>query len=207
MKSKNVFLFSQKIYIPFKYFFDFLFAFVFIIILLPFFFLISIAVLADTKAFPIFRQKRIGKDNREFLILKFRSMNKSTPKDVPTHMLENPKDYISKFGRFIRKSSIDELPQLFNILIGQMSFIGPRPALWNQLELINERKNNHVDLLRPGLSGWAQCNGRDDIDLKQKIALDTEYLHKFSIWFDIKIFFLSIERAIVGKDVIEGKQS
>ena len=196
----------QKIYLPFKRFLDLFFSFAGIFILSPLMLIVSICVLIDTGGFPIFRQKRIGKNNKEFLILKFRSMSKKTPKDIPTHLLENPDQYISKFGRFLRKSSIDEIPQLFNIFIGQMSFIGPRPALWNQKDLINERTTNNVHLLKPGLSGWAQCNGRDDIELSRKIELDTEYLKKFNIWFDIKIFFLSIGKAIVGKDVVEGKQ-
>lgn len=198
---------KQKIYLPFKRVFDILFSFVVILMLSPIFFVISIIVLFDTKGFPVFRQKRIGRNNKEFLILKFRSMNVNTPKDVPTHLLENPDQYISRFGRWIRKSSIDELPQLFNIFIGQMSFIGPRPALWNQADLITGRTNNDVQLLRPGLSGLAQCYGRDDISIEKKIELDTEYLHKFSLLLDIKLIFVSIKNALTGKDVIEGKQS
>lgn len=208
MKNKRTFLSTrQKIYLPFKRFFDIVCSLLAILMLSPLMIVISVCVLIDTGGFPIFRQKRIGKNNKEFLILKFRSMNKKTPSDVPTHLLENPNQYISRFGRFIRKSSIDELPQLFNILIGQMSFIGPRPALWNQKDLIEGRTKNSVHLIRPGLSGWAQCNGRDDVDVSRKVELDTEYLHKFNIWFDTKIFFLSVVRAIAGKDVIEGKQS
>ena len=126
----------QKIYLPFKRCLDFLFSLITILVLSPMLLIIGIIVWIDTKAFPVFRQKRIGKNNKEFLLLKFRSMNKNTPRDVPTHLLENPDQYITKFGKFIRKSSIDELPQLFNVLIGQMSFIGPRPALWNQKDLI-----------------------------------------------------------------------
>lgn len=196
----------QKAYLPFKRFLDIFLSLLAIILLSPLMLIVSICVLIDTGGFPIFRQKRIGKKNKEFLILKFRSMNKKTPKDVPTHLLDNPNKYISKFGRFLRKSSLDEFPQLFNIFIGQMSFIGPRPALWNQKDLIELRTNSNVHIIKPGLSGWAQCNGRDDIELNRKVELDTEYLKKFNIWFDIKIFFLSIGKAIVGKDVVEGKQ-
>ena len=198
---------KQKIYLLFKRLFDIVFSLIAILVLSPIFFVIAILVLIDTKGFPIFRQKRIGKNNKEFLILKFRSMNVNTPKDVPTHLLENPDQYISRFGRWIRKSSIDELPQLFNIFIGQMSFIGPRPALWNQIDLITGRTNNNVQLLRPGLSGLAQCYGRDDISIEKKIELDTEYLHKFSLLLDIKLIFVSLKNALTGKDVIEGKQS
>lgn len=197
----------QKVYLPFKRFLDLFFSFVGIIALSPLMVIVGVCVLVDTGGFPIFRQKRVGKNNQEFLILKFRSMNKKTPKDVPTHMLKNPNKYISGFGRFLRKSSLDEVPQIFNIFLGQMSFIGPRPALWNQKDLIDGRIANNVHLIRPGLSGWAQCNGRDDIELSRKIELDTEYLKNFNIWFDIKIFFLSIVNAFAGKDVVEGKQS
>ena len=202
----SVFTKRQKVYLPFKRLLDLFFSLVAIIVLSWFMLIVAVCVLVDTGGFPIFRQKRIGRNNKEFLILKFRSMNKKTPRDVPTSQLENPDQYISKFGRFIRKSSIDEIPQLFNIFVGQMSLIGPRPALWNQKDLIDGRTSKNVHLIRPGLSGWAQCNGRDDIELDRKIELDAEYLERFNIWFDIKIFFLSIGKAIVGKDVIEGKQ-
>ena len=198
---------KQKIYLPFKRLFDILFSLLSIISLSPLFLVISICVFIDTGGFPIFRQKRIGRNNREFLILKFRSMNIKTPKDVPTHLLENPDQYLSKFGRWIRKYSIDELPQLFNIFIGQMSLIGPRPALWNQLDLIEGRTLNNVHLLRPGLSGLAQCNGRDELSIDKKVEMDTEYLHKFGALFDIKIIFISIANALTHKNVIEGKQS
>lgn len=207
MASNGVLFTGQKIYLPFKNVLDFFFSLLAIIVLIPFMLIIGLCVLIDTGGFPIFRQRRIGKNNKEFLILKFRSMNKKTPKDVPTHLLENPEQYISWFGKFLRKSSIDEIPQILNIFIGQMSFIGPRPALWNQKDLIDGRTKNSVHLLRPGLSGWAQCNGRDDIAIDRKIELDTEYLHKFNIWFDIKIFFLSIGKTLSGKDILEGKQS
>ncbi len=207
MKSNSVLTTRQKIYLPFKRLFDVLFSFISILILSPFLLVIGIIVWIDTKGFPIFRQKRIGKNNKEFLILKFRSMNKNTPRDVPTHLLENPDQYITGFGKFIRKSSIDELPQLFNVFIGNMSFIGPRPALWNQLDLIEGRTNNNVQIIRPGLTGWAQCNGRDTISIEEKVKLDTYYLHKFNIWFEIKIIFKSIVNVTSQKDVIEGKQS
>ena len=197
----------QKIYIPFKRLLDIIFSLLAILILSPLFFVISIIVLIDTGGFPIFRQRRIGKNNKTFLILKFRSMNVKTPRDVPTHLLENPEQYITRFGRFIRRSSIDELPQLFNIFVGHMSFIGPRPALWNQEDLIEGRTNNHVHLIRPGLSGYAQCHGRDELSIEDKVKLDRVYLDRFSFFFDIKIFFESIVFALIGKNVIEGKQS
>ena len=207
MKKNNALTTGQKIYLPFKRLFDILFSFISILILSPFLLIIGIIVWIDTKAFPVFRQRRMGKNNKEFLILKFRSMNKNTPSDVPTHLLENPNKYITKFGKFIRKTSIDELPQLFNVFVGHMSFIGPRPALWSQLDLIEGRNNNDVEIIRPGLTGWAQLNGRDTISTEEKVRLDAYYLHQFNLWLDIKIIFKTIGSVISQKDVIEGKQS
>ena len=197
----------QKIYLPFKRLFDILLSLISILLLSWFLLIIGIIVWIDTKAFPIFRQRRIGRNNKEFLILKFRSMHKNTPKDVPTHLLENPDKYITRFGKFIRKTSIDELPQLFNIFVGHMSFIGPRPALWSQVDLIEGRNKNDIQLIRPGLSGYAQTHGRDEVSIEEKIELDTYYLKHFSLWFDIKLVFLSIFKALSKKNVLEGKQS
>ena len=197
----------QKMYLPFKRLFDMLFSSIAILILSPLFIVLSIVVLIDTHGFPIFRQKRIGKNNKEFLILKFRTMNVNTPKDVPTHLLENPDQYITKCGRWMRKSSLDELPQLFNIFIGQMSFVGPRPALWNQKDLIEGRTKNSVHKIKPGLTGWAQTHGRDNLAIEKKIELDDEYFKRFDIWMDIKIIFSTIVKSISRKDVVEGKQS
>ena len=198
---------GQKIYLPFKRLFDILFSLIAILVLSPLFIILSMAVLIDTHGFPIFRQKRIGKNNKEFLILKFRTMNMNTPKDVPTHLLENPDRYITKCGRWMRKSSLDELPQLFNIFIGQMSLVGPRPALWNQKDLIDGRTKCGVHKIKPGLTGWAQTHGRDTVTIEKKIELDAEYLKNFSIWMDIKILLLTIVKSFSKKDVIEGKQS
>lgn len=197
----------QKIYLPFKRLLDIILSFISILLLSPMLLIIGIIVWIDTKGFPIFRQRRIGKNNKEFLILKFRSMNKKTPSDVPTHLLENPDQYITKFGKFIRRSSLDELPQLFNILIGQMSFIGPRPVVWAETDVINARSEHNIQIIKPGLSGWAQINGRDRVTLNERIELDEYYLKHFNIWLDMKIFFKTIKRAITQKDVVEGKQS
>ena len=197
----------QKIYLPFKRFFDILFSFLFILILSPLYIVLFFKVLIDTKGFPIFRQRRIGKNNKEFMILKFRSMNVNTPRDIPTHLLENPDKYITKCGKWLRKSSLDELPQLFNIFVGHMSFIGPRPALWSQEDLIKGRTDNNVDMIRPGLTGYAQTNGRDTISIEEKVKLDTYYLDNFNMWLDIKILFKTIGSTITHKDVLEGKQS
>lgn len=197
---------KQRFYIPCKRLIDILLSLILILFLSPFMFVIAIIVTIDTKAFPIFRQRRIGKNKKEFMIFKFRSMNKSTPKNVPTRLLINSNEYISKFGRFIRRFSIDELPQLFNIFIGQMSFIGPRPALWNEEKLINGRDEVGVYKIKPGLSGLAQINGRDILSDDEKIIFDLDYLNKMSFSLDLSIFFKSIGKAIVGDDIVEGKQ-
>ena len=209
MKNKNKSIFStrQKIYLPFKRFFDILASFLLILLSSIFLLVIGVIVWIDTKGFPVFRQRRIGKNNKEFLILKFRTMNVKTPRDVPTHLLENPDQFITKTGKFLRKSSLDELPQLFNIFVGQMSFIGPRPALWSQEDLISGRTKENINLIRPGLTGWAQVNGRDTISIEEKVSLDKHYLTHFNIWLDIKILFLTIARVVSKKDVLEGKQS
>ena len=205
MKSK-ILKRGQKIYLPFKRLFDIFFSFLLILLLSPLFIVLFIIVFIDTKGFPIFRQRRIGRNDKEFLILKFRTMNVNTP-DVPTHLLENPEQYITKFGKYLRKSSLDELPQLFNIFIGHMSFVGPRPALWSQLDLISLRDKVDVQIIRPGLTGWAQTHGRDVISIEEKVSLDEYYLKHFNLFLDIKIFFLSISHVISEKDVLEGKQS
>lgn len=205
--NKKIFTTRQKIYLPFKRLLDIFFSLFLILLLSPIFFILFFIVLIDTKGFPIFRQKRIGKNSKEFLILKFRSMNVNTPKDVPTHLLENPDQYITRFGKYLRKSSLDELPQLFNIFVGHMSFIGPRPALWSQADLISERNDNDVSIIRPGLTGYAQINGRDTISISKKVELDTYYLHHFNIWLDMKILLLTLFKTIKEEDVLEGKQS
>ena len=138
-----------------------------------------------------FRQKRIGKDKKYFMLLKFRSMKMSTPHDVPTHQLENPEQYLLKCGKTLRKLSLDELPQLFNILKGDMSIIGPRPALWNQDDLIAERDKYGANGVKPGLTGWAQINGRDELEIPIKAKLDGEYVEKQSFLFDCKCFLKS----------------
>ena len=134
-------------------------------------------------------------------------MNVNTPRDVPTHLLENPEKYITRVGKFLRKSSLDELPQLFNIFVGHMSFVGPRPPLWSQEDLIEERNKRNVQTIRPGLTGYAQINGRDKVSIEEKADLDKYYLEHFSFWLDIKIIFLTFFMALSHKDVLEGKQS
>lgn len=152
----------------------------------------------------LFRQKRIGKDKKYFMLLKFRSMKMSTPHDVPTHQLENPEQYLLKCGKTLRKLSLDELPQLFNILKGDMSIIGPRPALWNQDDLIAERDKYGANGVKPGLTGWAQINGRDELEIPDKAKLDGEYVKKLSFPFDLKCFIGTIFSVAKSDGVVEG---
>ncbi len=152
----------------------------------------------------IFKQKRVGLHKSYFLLYKFRSMKMCTPHDMPTHLLKDPEQYITKIGQFIRKTSIDELPQLFNIFMGKMSVIGPRPALWNQEDLIAEREKYGANDVKPGLTGWAQINGRDELDIDVKAALDGIYVERISFWFDVKCFFGTVAAVLKSDGVIEG---
>ena len=155
-----------------KRFLSFIISLIAILFLIPVFFIIMILIKLDSKGPVFFIQKRIGKNKTYFNIIKFRTMYVDTPEDIPTHLLQNPDVFITKVGKFLRKTSLDELPQLFNILKGDMSFIGPRPALWNQYDLIEERDLYHANNIRPGLSGWAQINGRDELEIDVKAKLD-----------------------------------
>ena len=149
----------------------------------------------------LFRQRRIGRNKKEFEILKFRTMRIDTPRDMPTHLLAEPERYVTPLGRLLRRTSLDELPQLFNILKGEMALIGPRPALWNQFDLIAGRELYGINQLRPGLTGWAQVNGRDEIPLVKKIRLDAEYAKRISWRFDLKIFFMTAGKVITGEGI------
>ena len=179
---------------------DFIISFLAIIILLIPLIIISIIILITDPGPVFFKQKRFGKNKKLFNILKFRTMKVDTP-DIPTDKLKNPEQYITGIGRVLRKTSLDELPQIFNIFIGQMSFIGPRPALWNQNNLIKLRDKVGANDVRPGLSGWAQINGRDDISEKKKAELDGEYVKHISFLFDCKCFFRTIIKALKGEGV------
>ena len=181
---------------------DFVLSFIAIIILFIPMLLISLIILITDPGPVFFWQKRFGRRKTYFKILKFRTMKTNTP-DVPTDKLKNPGQYVTKIGRFLRKTSLDELPQLFNILMGQMSFIGPRPALWNQEALIALRDKVNANDVRPGLSGWAQINGRDDIPEKKKAEFDGEYVKKMSFWFDCKCFFGTFIKAFRSEGVKE----
>lgn len=165
--------------------------------------IIAIAIKIDDPGPAFFKQKRIGKGKTYFWLYKFRSMKVNTP-DIPTHLLQNPEQYISKIGAFLRKTSLDELPQLWNILKGDMSIIGPRPALWNQDDLIAERDKYGANALKPGLTGWAQINGRDELEIPVKAKLDGEYVEKLSFGFDCKCFFGTITSVLKSDGVVEG---
>ena len=174
------------------------------IVLLPIFLILIIAIKLDSKGPVLFKQKRVGIHKSHFNILKFRTMKVDTPKDAPTHMLEDPEQWITKVGKFLRKTSIDELPQIWNIFVGQMSIIGPRPALWNQYDLIKERDNYGANDIRPGLTGWAQINGRDELPIDIKASLDGEYVEMMSLMMDAKCFFGSIVSVLKHDGVVEG---
>ena len=175
-----------------------------IIVLSPILLLLALWIKLDSKGPVFFRQKRVGKGKTYFFILKFRTMYADTPSDVPTHLLKDPQALITRSGRFLRKTSLDELPQMFNILAGQMSIIGSRPALWNQYDLIEERERLGANDVLPGLTGWAQVNGRDELPIPVKARYDGEYAQHVTFGFDVKIFFKTIGNVITGKDVVEG---
>lgn len=166
--------------------------------------IIIIAIKIDDPGPVFFTQKRVGIHKEYFQMIKFRSMKMSTPHDTPTHLLENPEQYITRVGRFIRKTSLDEIPQLWNILKGDMSIIGPRPALWNQYDLLEEREKYGANDVRPGLSGWAQICGRDELEIEDKARLDGEYVRKMSFLFDCRCFFGTAISALRGDGVVEG---
>ncbi|MEH7466457.1 sugar transferase [Priestia megaterium] len=191
-------------YLKIKHIFDFLFSLIGLILLSPFFIAIILAIKFESRGPVLFKQKRIGRGKTHFFIYKFRTMKVDTPKDMPTHLLENPEQYITKTGRFLRKTSLDELPQILNILSGSMSIIGPRPALWNQYDLIEERDKYMANSVKPGLTGWAQINGRDELPIKKKALLDGEYIQKMSPLMDIKCFFLTIVSVLRSEGVVEG---
>lgn len=188
----------------FKRILDFIMSLAGLIILSPVFLILCIWIKLDSKGPILFKQKRVGKNKEYFNILKFRTMSIDTPKDTPTHMLENPEQYITRAGKFMRKTSLDELPQIINILVGQMSVIGPRPALWNQYDLIEERDNYHANDIRPGLTGWAQINGRDELEIDVKAKLDGEYVERLSFLFDVRCFFGTITSVVRHDGVVEG---
>lgn len=175
-----------------------------LVVLSPIFLVLLIAIKIDDPGTVFFSQKRVGVHKEHFQLYKFRTMKMSTPHDTPTHLLENPEQYITRVGRFLRKSSLDELPQIWNILRGDMSIIGPRPALWNQFDLIEERDKYGANDVRPGLTGWAQINGRDELEIPVKAKLDGEYVERMSFGFDCKCFFGTITSVLRSDGVVEG---
>ena len=179
-----------------------------IVVLTPVWLILAIAIKMDDPGPVFFRQKRIAQDkNGEkqfFQIYKYRSMKMCTPKDCPTHLLEKPEQYITKVGGFLRKTSLDELPQIFNIFAGKMSVIGPRPALWNQDDLYEQRAQYGANAVKPGLTGWAQINGRDELPIEVKAKLDGEYVEKMSFAFDVKCFVGTVVSVLKRDGVVEG---
>lgn len=166
--------------------------------------ILALIIKMDDPGPVLFKQKRVGKGKTYFPLLKFRSMKMSTPHDMPTHMLENPEQYITRVGKILRKTSLDELPQIFNIFVGQMSIIGPRPALWNQEDLLAERDKYGANDITPGLTGWAQINGRDELEIEVKAKFDGEYVEKMSFLFDCKCFLGTVLSVLRSDGVVEG---
>ena len=183
---------------------DFILSGVGTIVLAPFMIIIALLIKLESKGPVLFRQKRVGLHKKTFSIMKFRTMRIDTPKDTPTHMLQNPDQYITKVGRILRKTSLDELPQILNILKGEMAVIGPRPALWNQDDLEAERDKYGANDVLPGLTGWAQINGRDELEIPVKAKLDGEYVEKMSFLFDLKCFFGTMASIFKHEGVVEG---
>lgn len=184
---------------------DRILAFIGILVLSPIFIFIAIWIKKDSPGPIFFRQKRIGIHKCYFNILKFRTMRMDTPKECPTHLLENPDYWITKSGRFLRRTSLDELPQIINILKGEMSIIGPRPALWNQYDLIAERDKYGANDILPGLTGWAQINGRDELEIEEKAGFDGEYVRRLNFMFDLEIFLKTVFSVLRSDGVKEGK--
>lgn len=180
---------------------DLILVFVACVVLLVPVFLVALLVRVTSKGTVLYWSDRVGRNNKIFKMPKFRSMQTDTP-IVATHLLKNPDNYLTPIGSFLRKSSLDELPQLWSIICGDMSFVGPRPALYNQYDLIEMRTLHGVHELLPGLTGWAQINGRDELPVAEKVGFDVQYLKRYSIWFDLKIIFLTGLKVINGDDVV-----
>lgn len=188
----------------FKRFFDLLFSLLGALLLSWLFVILIVMIKIDSRGPVFFKQKRVGIHKKHFNILKFRTMRIDTPKDTPTHLLKDPEQYITKVGKFLRKTSLDELPQIFNIIKGDMAIVGPRPALWNQYDLIEERDKYGANDVLPGLTGWAQVNGRDELEIPVKAALDGEYVKKMGLFMDIKCIFRTFLSVARQDGVVEG---
>ena len=183
---------------------DILLSLVGMLVLFPFILVLVVAIKLDSQGPVLFKQTRIGIHKKTFQILKFRTMRIDTPKDTPTHLLENPEQWITKVGKFLRKTSLDELPQIWNIFVGDMSIIGPRPALWNQYDLIEERDRYGANDVLPGLTGWAQIHGRDELPIAKKAELDGYYVQHLSFGLDVRCFFGTIKSVAKSEGVVEG---
>ena len=195
---------KQRSYMKWKRTLDLILSFGACLVLSPALLLLCIAIKMDSRGPVLFKQKRVGIHKTYFPIYKFRTMRIDTPKDMPTHLLANPDQYITKVGHFLRKSSLDELPQLFNILKGDMSFVGPRPALWNQDDLVAERDKYGANDVLPGLTGWAQINGRDELEIPVKAKLDGDYVQRMSFAFDLRCFLGTFVSVLKADGVYEG---
>ena len=188
-----------------KRFLDILLSLLALLILWPIMLLTALWIKLDSKGPVLFRQQRVGKDQHIFEMYKFRTMRIDAPHDVPTHLLKNPEKCITKCGRFLRKTSVDELPQIWNILIGDMSIVGPRPALWNQYDLIEARNECSVNCIRPGLTGWAQINGRDELSVSEKVRFDAEYACAMGFLFDCRCVLGTVGKVLRSDGVVEGE--
>ena len=194
----------ESMYSVLKNIIDRVLAFMGLVLLSPLFLALILAIKMDSRGPVLFKQKRVGIHKSHFNILKFRTMRIDTPKDTPTHLLENPEQYITKVGRFLRKTSLDELPQIINILKGDMAIVGPRPALWNQYDLIAERDKYGANDILPGLTGWAQINGRDELPIDVKARLDGEYVSRRSFMMDLRCIFGTVVSVAKQDGVVEG---
>lgn len=208
MESKQYYKLTkgQKFYYRVKSIGDRIVGMVGLVVASPVFLGIGILIKKEEglKAPVFFKQKRVGKDQQYFELIKFRTMKLSTPKDMPTHLLTDPTSHLTSCGRYLRKYSLDELPQFINIIKGEMAVCGPRPALWNQDDLNAEREAYGVHQIKPGLTGWAQINGRDELEIPEKAKLDAYYLRHFGVWMDLKCFFGTIFSVLRSDGVVEG---
>ena len=193
-----------RTYTPIKRMIDVLLSGIGILVLSPILLILCIAIKLDSPGPILFTQKRVAIHKSHFQIYKFRTMRTDTPKDMPTHMLSNPEQYITRTGKFLRRTSLDELPQIFNIFKGDMSIVGPRPALWNQYDLIAERDKYGANDVLPGLTGWAQINGRDELEIPVKARLDGEYVKKYGLGMDLRCFFGTFVSVLRQDGVVEG---
>ncbi len=193
------------IYRKFKRIMDVLVTSISLIVLAPLFIVLAIVIKLSSKGPVLFLQRRIGRDNNEFRILKFRTMRVDAPQNMPTHLLKNPEMHITRIGGLLRKTSLDELPQLWNVFVGDMSLVGPRPALWNQYDLIEKRTFLGVHKILPGITGWAQINGRDELSIEEKSNYDNEYMHKMSLFMDITCLIKTITTVFCKNGIVEGR--